>query len=71
MLIVTLETTANTESCVNIEIKDDAIFEDAENFRVVLSTDLNDTRIQPGEITVSTVLIDDRGQSESHLCIYY
>lgn len=68
-LTVTLGTPANTESCVKIEIKNDAIFEDAENFRVELSTTSNDTRIQTGTITVSTVLIDDRGELYVYTCV--
>ncbi len=62
IISVTLETEAGAISCVDVDINNDATFEDVENFKVTLSSDENDTSIRTGEVTVSNILIDDRGK---------
>ncbi len=59
---VTLEMEAGAITCVEVDINNDAVFEDVENFRVSLSSDDNDTRIMTGDVTESNILIDDRGE---------
>jgi hypothetical protein len=61
-LTVTLPREAGAIGCVDIPIIDDVIFESVEDFRVELSIDGDLPRVQLGDITVATVLIDDLGR---------
>ncbi len=59
---MTLPREAGAIGCVDIPIIDDVIFESVEDFRVELSIDGDLPRVQLGDITIATVLIDDLGK---------
>ena len=60
--MVTLGLEAGSTSCVSIEIRDDTIFEDVEDFIAVLLTDPEITNIQIGEVNTTLILLDDVGK---------
>ena len=62
---LTLSEEPNAVSCVGVQVTDDSLFEDVENFAVQLQTPGNEAAIRPGSATQATILIDDAGISKS------
>lgn len=58
---VTLGIEAGATSCVPIDIRDDTIFEDVEDFTAVLVID-PDAGLQIGDINTTLIVIDDLGK---------
>ena len=50
---------ADVSTCVRIDIIDDSIFEDVEDFAVVLMPPPGTASVQVGRIEMATILIDD------------
>ena len=61
VVVVTLSTEARAIGCISIPIVDDTIFESVEDFKIQLSIDGDLPRVELGDITVATVMIDDLG----------
>jgi hypothetical protein len=56
-------------SCANIGIRDDATFEDVENFQAFLIVDPQDPSVITGNTNTTTIFIDDLGKYSTPLCI--
>ena len=66
---VSLETESGATSCTFITINDDSIFEDVEEFRVVLEMDPDTPFIQVGDTSVAVIRIDDVGKQNAEIVI--
>jgi len=60
---LTLSQEPNAISCVGVQILDDRLFEDVEDFVVNLRVPSDEAAIRPGPSTQAMILIDDAGMS--------
>lgn len=60
---LTLSQEPNAISCVGVQIVDDRLFEDVEDFVVNLRVPSDEAAIRPGPSTQAMILIDDAGMS--------
>ena len=58
---LTLAEEPNAISCVGVQILDDRLFEDVEDFVVTLRIPSDEATVQPGPSTQAMILIDDPG----------
>ena len=56
-------TTTNQRECVSLNILDDDIFEDAENFMIELASAISPLEIDPDRSMATVIIIDRDGES--------